>query len=201
MASSRVSGYSVYTFSHNAPVLWGIDLPVGRKVGISTSSYRNGVHTIEVYCGDSPDNDGFDAQYPVDVWAFGTGVSPSGNYGIQLFSTSGILTHDLALPNISFPVAVGEIGTSSQVPAGVGRPISVGTSPFVRIRYTNIDPDNESNGYYTTQTRNFVMRDSGNVVAYYEGTINKRTSPGFKPADNTISFPSTFFVSEGILLP
>lgn len=193
---SRIAGYSTHTFASTRPILWAIDLPVGRRVGVVSTRHVNGAYTLGVYCGSSPDSGGFDQQFAVDVWAFATLVAPSGGGGLRLRNSEGVVTHDFSVPNITFPIASGDLDISANLPA-VGRPVAIGNSPYYDVQYET----NEVN-FYKIDRREFLMRTEDNVVAYSTGVMYRSGNmSGTIPDGSTFSEPSPFFVVDGSLLP
>jgi hypothetical protein len=198
----RRSGYSTHTFATNSPVLWAIELPVGYRVGIVRSNYSGGVYTLEVYCGANPDGNGFDTQYPIHVWAFSTDLGAPSSYGLQIFDTNGVMTHDLAKPNISFPLNASYDGSSVTLNSAVTNPVVIGNSPYYSVTYTDRIPDEPSSGYVKKDTKRFLLRASNGNVGYSSGTIFRSgTNSGGKPPNSTFSAPSPFIIVEGALLP
>ncbi|OBV41707.1 hypothetical protein, partial [Janthinobacterium psychrotolerans] len=178
----RTAGYSRHTFASTLPVLWAIDLPVGRRVGIVDTAYSNGVYTIGAYCGGNPGNEGFDQQYPVDIWAFSMITGAHAGRGLLLRNSVGAITHDFGAPNITFPVAAGDLSTMATLPA-IGRPVVIGSSPFYDVSYNDREP-----GYVKEDRRQFVLRDSDGTVAYSSGVMFRSgLMNGNPPAGSTFS--------------
>ncbi|MDN2709575.1 hypothetical protein O0880_09105 [Janthinobacterium sp. SUN118] len=201
--SARQSGWSNYTFASDRTVLWAMGMPPGRRVGILGTSYLNGLHTVAVYCGANPDGDGFDVQEPVDIWAFSTLLdSKPSPFGLILrHSVTGRLTHDFGRPNVTFPIAGGDLDSLVQLPA-VGRPVAIGNSPFRHVSYSPYDPDDPRSGYVKTDTRRFLIRYENNAVAYSSGTTHRSSNEnGPMPEDTTFTEPSPFFIIDGTFLP
>ena len=200
--TGRRSGYSTHTFATNSPVLWAIDLPLGYRVGIVRSGYSGGVYTLEVYCGANPDSNGFDTQYPVDVWAFSSELGAPSSYGLQIFDAVGNMTHDLAKPNISFPLNTSFTGNPVSMNPAVSRPVVIGSSPYYDVRYTYRLPGEPTSGYIKKDTKNFLLRSGTGNVGYSSGTIFRSgTNNGGKPPDSAFTAASPFILVEGSLLP
>lgn len=201
--SARQSGWSNYTFASDRPVLWAMDMPPGRRVGILGTAYRNGIHTVAAYCGAHPDREGFDVQEPVDIWAFSTLLdSQPSPFGLILrHSVTGRLTHDFGRPNVTFPIGSGDLNSLVQLPA-VGRPVAIGNSPFYHVSFSPYDPDHPEDGYVKTDTRMFLTRYGNNAVAYSSGTTHRSSNDrGPAPEDTTFTEPSPFFIIDGTFLP
>lgn len=193
---SRNAGYSTHAFTSSQPILWAIDLPVGRRVGVVSTGYANGVYRLGVYCGANPDSAGFDQQFAVDVWAFATLTSAGGARGLRLRNGDGVITHDFSMPNITFPLAAGDLQTAAQLPA-LGRPVAIGHSPYYDVQFESNEVD-----YVKSDRRQFLLRGSDNVVAYSPGVIYRSGAmSGNPPAGSTFTDPSPFFVIDGTLLP
>ncbi|WP_143450999.1 hypothetical protein [Janthinobacterium sp. BJB301] len=191
----RTAGYSTHTFTSTRPVLWAIDLPMGRRVGIVGTGHKNGVYTIGAYCGGNPDFSGFDQQYAVDIWAFSTISAASSQFGLLLRNSDGAIAHDFAAPNITFPVAAGDLSSAAYLPPTV-RPVAIGNSPFYDVNYI----DRES-GFIKMDSRQFLLRES-NSVAYSTGVMfMSGVMSGNMPEGSTVSDPSPFFVIDGQFLP
>lgn len=190
-------GFSQYTFATDRPVLWAFDLPPGRRVGIFGTSYKDGVHTVGVYCGAGGDWQEFDRQEAVDIWAFSTISQARSKFGLILrHSQERYVTHDFGTPNITFPIASGYLDERVQIPA-VGRPVAIGNAPFYDVSYFDLEP-----GYVLTNRRNFLMRTGNNTVGYSPGlTFKKIVSQGKPGEDSTVSEPSPFLVIDGTFLP
>lgn len=196
---ANIAGYSRHTFASDLPIIWAIDLPVGRRVGIIDTGYANGVYTIGAYCGGNPNSLGFDQQFPVDIWAFSmiNGASTGSTSGLRLRNSAGIITHDFMAPNITLPIAAGDLSIAAVVPPGIGRPVVIGSSPYYDVTYTDLEP-----GYIKTDRRQFALRTSDNVVAYSAGLMFRSgSSSGTPPADSTFTEKSPFFVVDGQFLP
>lgn len=191
------TGYSQYTFATDRPVLWAFDLPLGRRVGIFGTSYKDGVYTVGVYCGEGGDWQKFDRQEPVDVWAFSTISQARSKFGLILrHSVDRYVTHDFGTPNITFPIASGSLGISVGIPA-VGRPIAIGNAPFYNVSYFDLEP-----GYILTNSRYFLLRTVNSTVGYSAGLTFKRIESQGRPGeDSTVSHPSPFLVIDGSFLP
>ncbi|MGK5069248.1 hypothetical protein [Janthinobacterium sp. RT4P48] len=190
------TGYSQYTFATDRPVLWAFDLPLGRRVGILGTSYKDGVHTVGVYCGAGGDLREFDTQEAVDVWAFSTISQARSKFGLILrHSEERYVTHDFGTPNITFPIASGSLGEGVRIPS-VGRPIAIGNAPFYDVSYFDLEP-----GYILTNNRNFLVRSS-NTVGYSAGLTLKRIASYGQPGEgSTVSHPAPFLVIDGTFLP
>ncbi|MED5596134.1 hypothetical protein [Janthinobacterium sp. P210006] len=195
----RTAGYSRYTFTSARPVLWAVDLPLGRRVGIVGTGYKNGVYTIGAYCGGNPDYAGFDQQYAVDIWAFSTisaaSSRGSSGFGLLLRNSNGAIAHDFAAPNITFPVAAGNVSSAAYLPA-TGRPVAIGNSPYYDVDYIDREP-----GYIKVDSRQFLLRENDRVaystgLMFMSGLMN-----GNPPEGSTVSDPSPFFVIDGQFLP
>lgn len=192
---SRRAGYSSHTFSSAKPILWAIDLPVGRRVGVVSTAYSGGVYTLSVYCGGNPDVEDFDQQFPVDVWAFST-LTGGGQRGLRIRNSAGVVSHDFSVPNITFPLAGGNLASPANLPA-VGRPVAIGHSPYYDVRFESNEVD-----YVKTDRRQFLLRGGDNTVAYSPGLIYRSGAmSGNPPAGSTFTDPSPFFVIDGTLLP
>lgn len=202
-AHFRQSGWSTYTFASERPVLWALDMPVGRRVGIIDTYYQNGVYTVAAYCGANPDRYGFDVQEQVDIWAFSTILdSKPSPFGLILrHSVTGRLTHDFGRPNVTFPIGGGDLNSYVQLPA-VGRPVAIGNSPFYHVSFSAYDLDDPHSGYVKTDTRNFLTRYGNNTVAYSSGTTHRSSyEKGPLPEDTTFTVASPFFIIDGTFLP
>jgi hypothetical protein len=192
----RNAGYSTHTFTSTRPVLWAIDLPPGRRVGIVGTGYKNGVYTIGAYCGGNPDSVGFDQQYAIDIWAFSTISAASARFGLLLRNSDGAVAHDFAAANITFPVAAGNISSTAHLPATT-RPVAIGNSPYYDVDYIDREP-----GYIKVDSRQFLLRDNNNRVAYSPGVMfMSGLMNGNPPEGSTVSDPSPFFVIDGQFLP
>lgn len=195
---SRTAGYSSHRFDSDRPILWAFDLPVGCRVGVVSAGYANGVNTLSVYCGANPDGRGFDQQFAVDVWAFST-LAPStvgAGQGLRLRNSSGVLSHDFSVPNITMPLSAGDLATVAQLPA-IGRPVAIGSSPYYDVQY-----ETDEVSYFKTDRRQFLMRSADNTVAYSTGLIYRSgANSGNPPAGSTLTDPSPFFVVDGQFLP
>lgn len=191
------TGYSQYAFATDRPVLWAFDLPLGRRVGIFGTSYKDGIYTVGVYCGSGGNGQEFDRQEAVDVWAFSTIFQAKSKFGLILrHSVEHYVTHDLGTPNITFPIASGSLNESVPIPA-VGRPIAIGNAPFYDVSYFDLKP-----GYILTNSRNFLFRTANNTVGYSAGlTFERIESQGQPGEDSTASDPSPFLVIDGTFLP
>lgn len=198
LGGSRVAGYSSYRFASDRPILWAFDLPVGRRVGVVSTGYANGINTIGVYCGANPDVQGFDQQFAVDVWAFST-LAPDtvgAGRGLRLRNSSGVLSHDFSVPNITLPLAAGDLTTPAQLPAIV-RPVAIGSSPFYDVQY-----ESDEVNYFKTDRRQFLLRAPDNSVAYSPGLIYRSGAMhGNPPQGSTLTDPSPYFVVDGQFLP
>ena len=191
----RTAGYSTYTFTSTKPVLWAVDLPLGKRVGIVGTGYKNGVYTIGAYCGGNPDFSGFDQQYTIDIWAFSTISAASSRFGLLLRNSDGAIAHDFAAPNITFPVAAGNLSSAAYLPA-TGRPVAIGNSPYYDVDYIDREP-----GYIKVDSRQFLLREN-NSVAYSTGLMfMSGLMNGNPPEGSTVSDPSPFFVIDGQFLP
>lgn len=200
--TGRRSGFSTHTFTTSSPVLWAIDTPVGYRVGIVRSGFSGGVYTLEVYCGANPDANGFDTQYAVDVWAFSTDLGAPSDFGLQMFDASGVMTHDLVKPNISFPVGASYNGNPTTISGAIARPVAVGNSPYYSVAYTYVIPDEPTSGYVKKDRKNFLLRAASGYITYSSGTIFRSgTNRGSKPTDSTFSADSPFIIVEGAFLP
>lgn len=195
---SRTAGYSSHRFDSTRPILWAFDLPVGRRVGVVSVGYANGVNTLSVYCGANPDGRGFDQQFAVDVWAFST-LAPDtvgAGRGLRLRNSSGVLSHDFSVPNLTLPLAAGDLTTPAQLPAIV-RPVAIGSSPYYDVQY-----ETDEVNYFKTDRRQFLLRAADNTVAYSPGLIYRSGAmTGNPPPGSTITDPSPFFVIDGQFLP
>ncbi|MDN2697783.1 hypothetical protein O0882_15800 [Janthinobacterium sp. SUN073] len=193
-----VSGFSTYQFSGFRGILWVIDLPVDRRVGVIKTSYVNGVHTLTVYCGANADeNGGFDQQEPVTIWAFATITEKVAARGLLLrHSVTNAVTHDFGTPTLTFPLALGGL-ENSVVVSSVGRPVALGASPFYEMNYVG------TGGQYTmTASRRFLVRRSNGVIAYAPALmLRSGLMSGTLPPDTVYSEPSPFFVLDGTNLP
>lgn len=191
----RTAGYSTHTFTSTKPVLWAVDLPLGKRVGIVGTGYKNGVYTIGAYCGGNPDFSGFDQQYAIDIWAFSTISAASSRFGLLLRNSNGAIAHDFAAPNITFPVAAGNLSSAAYLPA-TGRPVAIGNSPYYDVDYIDREP-----GYIKVDSRQFLLREN-NSVAYSTGLMfMSGLMNGNPPEGSTVSDPSPFFVIDGQFLP
>lgn len=193
-----VAGFSTYQFSGSGAILWVIDLPVDRRVGIIKTSYVNGVYTLTAYCGANADeNRGFDQQEPVTIWAFATIKEKVAARGLLLrHSVTNAVTHDFGTPALTFPLALGGL-ESSVVVSSVGRPVALGASPFYEMNYVG------TGGQYTmTASRRLLVRRSNGVIAY-DPTLVLRSDimSGNLPPDTVYSEPSPFFILDGTNLP
>lgn len=191
----RTAGYSTHTFTSTKPVLWAVDLPLGKRVGIVGTGYKSGVYTIGAYCGGNPDFSGFDQQYAIDIWAFSTISAASSRFGLLLRNSDGAIAHDFAAPNITFPVAAGNLSSAAYLPA-TGRPVAIGNSPYYDVDYIDREP-----GYIKVDSRQFLLREN-NSVAYSTGLMfMSGLMNGNPPEGSTVSDPSPFFVIDGQFLP
>lgn len=191
---SRRAGYSSHTFSSTKPILWAIDLPVGRRVGVVSTGYSGGVYTLSVYCGGNPDLEDFDQQFAVDVWAFST-LTDGGQRGLRIRNSAGIVSHDFSVPNITFPLAAGDLNSPADL-STIARPVAIGNSPYYDVRF-----EDTGSTFFKRDTRQFLMRGADNRVAYSPGVMYRSGAmTGPIPENSTFTDPSPFFVVDGNFL-
>lgn len=190
------NGYSTHTFASSEPCIFLVEAPNSSAVGIIDIAWSGGLYTIGVYASNGIHSSGLDIQRAVDVWAVGmiSGI-PSSNHGLVMYSSSGALTHDFNLPNVTFPLGMGDISSIALV-SGVQRPVVMGNSPFYDVTFF----DNENGTYTKKDYRNFLMYTSGSV-AYSRRLVFSGVLTGTPPADSTVTGISSFSVMEGIYLP
>jgi hypothetical protein len=201
----RVMGYQTHTSTHNGPILCAVDLPLGRRVGIIDVTGSAGAWSIKSYCGDTPDSNGFDVQYALDVWVFGFPPGPPHGYGMALRDGS-TLKHDLSLPNPLYPranvtIPLSPPGGGIAIPA-LTRPVAVGCASGERIITTVLGV----NTHADTFTRQFVHR-IGSIAApaltVTQGTDSRYQYFGPDPSGNDRDdfYTTVSFIIEGSLLP
>ena len=136
----RVAGYSIYRILHTGPILVAFDMPIGRHVGINRVTSPNpGVWEIEAYCGENPDEYGFDTQYPVDIWIFGFSKSRASPLGLVLHDENdGSISADFTQDSPLFPRAFGDgfaAKNGISIPE-MRRPVGIGMPGYAAILNT-----------------------------------------------------------------
>ena len=194
-----VAGSSIYRFTSTRSILWVIDLPVDRRVGILKTDYANGVHTLTAYCGYNAAEDGdFDQQEQVTIWAFTTITERIADAGLLLrHSVTNQVTHDFGAPALTFPLALGGLN-SGVVVTSVARPAALGASPYYEATY---EPGTGGQ-YIKTDYRRFLVRRVSGAIAYAPTLVLRSgIMSGALPPDTVYSEPSPFFIVDGTNLP
>lgn len=194
-----VAGSSVYQFSSTREILWVIDLPVDRRVGILKTDYANGVHTLTAYCGyNAAENGDFDQQEQVTIWAFTTITERVAARGLLLrHSSTNQVTHDFGAPALTFPLALGGLDNSVVVNS-VARPVALGASPYYEATYEA----GTGEQYIKTDYRKFLVRRASGAIAYAPTLVLRSgLMTGPLPPDTVYSEPSPFFIVDGTNLP
>lgn len=203
-APGKQAGYSTYRISWPGQVIFAVDLPLNRRVGIlGVTQPSAGVWDIRCYCGDGADSYGFDAtQYALDVWAYGVPQTPMTGMVFQVFKPDGTLAWDLTRPNPLWPrgFAIGAArGGGITIPA-LTRPVIIGCPA------SSYSGDNAMTtkhySYESTQsmwrrdTATTVREDTAMLQRYeYSATEPNGSGSGFDTYDTTC------FILEGATLP
>lgn len=195
----KVAGSSTYQFASSRMILWVIDLPVDRRVGILKTDYAGGVHTLTAYCGfNAAENGDFDQQEQATIWAFTTITERVASAGLLLrHSVTNQVTHDFGAPALTFPLALGGLDSGVLVNSVV-RPVALGASPYYEVTYEA----GTGGQYIRTDYRRFLVRRADGSIAYTP-TLVLRSGlvSGSLPPDTVYSEPSPFFVIDGTSLP
>lgn len=202
VSPGRIGGSSTYRILHSGPVIWAVDLPLNRYVGIiGTSQPFAGAWDVACHCGDSLDAFGFSTnQYAVDVWAFGFVPTLMDSYGMAIYDSAGTLSHDLSRPNLLFPRAFVEdsYGTPVTIPA-LSRPIAMGCPGSERRTQDRVSV----NTWADNAVRGMWLRGSATnmsqVLAGRQRFQYSAVDPRDGTADDIYRTPS--FILEGSLLP
>lgn len=194
-----LSGSSTYQFTSSRSILWVIDLPIDRRVGILKTDYANGVHTLTAYCGyNAAENGDFDQQEQVTIWAFTTITEQVASAGLLLrHSGTNQVTHDFGAPALTFPLALGGLD-SGVVVNSVARPVALGASPFYEATYV----EGTGREYIKTDFRRMLVRRANGSVTYAPALVLRSgVMSGALPPDTVYSEPSPFFILDGTNLP
>lgn len=200
-SGGRQWGYSVYRISHSGSIVPALDLPLNKTVGVhSVTQPSAGVWDITVYCGDSPDANGFDTQYQLDVWAFGIPSTILGTVGLALYNSSGGLAYDFSRPNLLFPRAyVSGANYSSVTIPSLTRPVVIGcpTSDLQGRYYLTI------NSAYSHWLRWGWKRTSSTSMTQASTTRfhNETFGPDQELGETNDAYATPAFLIEGSTLP
>lgn len=202
-APGKQGGYSTYRINWPGPVLFAVDLPLNRRVGIlSVTQPAPGVWEIQCYCGAGADSYGFDAtQYALDVWAYGVPQSPATGMVFQIFKPDGTLAYDLTKPNPLFPraFAVGPgRGAGITIP-GLQRPVIIGCP----TSYFRDDISVGSKRWALESSRSMWRRDSATTVREDVAMLQRYEYSATDPnggSGNEV-FDTPCFIIEGATLP
>jgi hypothetical protein len=196
----RVSGYSIYRFSHPGPITVALDLPLNKRVGvISIAQPVAGTWDVKVHCGDTPDaNDMDTVEYPIDVWAFGEFTSLHNGYGLAIYDDAGNLAWDFSRPHVLFPRDRVLLTGGSAAILALTRPAAVGT-PTTR---TMVAGTISFNTKQVVIRRGAWKRTSGTSISdvlYTEQTFRVFGPDPIDPEGDVL--PSSCFIVEGSTLP
>ena len=203
-APGKIAGYSTYRISWSGPVIFAIDLPLNKRVGIlSVTQPSTGVWEVKCYCGDTQDAYLFDAtQYQLDVWAYGLPTSASTGQVFQIFKTDGTIAYDLTKPNLLFPRAYQEAaarGSGITIPS-LTRPVIIGCPNSTDSQDINI-----STNHWAFYSNKSMWRRTSSTAVVEETVMLQRyeysaTDPN-EGAAGTDTFVTRSFILEGSTLP
>lgn len=198
----KVSGYSVYRINHAGPVVWAIDMPLNKRVGIiSSAEVSSGLWEVVCYCGDTLDEHQFDdVQYELSIWAFGVVTSPPNSLKAHIYNAAGELAYDLTQPNMLFPKVVGlSVPTAlNEIPV-MGRAIVMGC-PTSNPSYSTSQGTNRwASEFY----RGVWERISATEMRESLASVQRWEYSATEPVDVTSGFisPTTYIFMDGVNLP
>lgn len=201
----RVAGYSKYRISWPTPVVFAVDLPLNKRVGITNVTQPSvGVWEVTCYCGDTADSYGFDSnQYQLDVWAYGLPQTPMTGMVFQILNQyDGSVSYDLTRPNPLFPRAYANPaarGSGMTIPS-LSRPVVLGCPT------TTSAGDNfmSTNHYSFDSTRSMWRRTSTTTVVEETVWLQRYEYNATQPNGNGAGYEphsSPCFIIEGATLP
>lgn len=202
-APGRVAGYSTYQVAHAGPVIPVFDMPIGFNVGvISVTEISAGLHEIKMYCGMSPDTDGFETQYVVDVWAYGFAAARAGAFGLVLRDAdSGVIAADFTRDAPLFPRGSGDIYAT---PTGFSAPsltraVGLGMPAYWAVQETARPGSGSVADHYEYQM--FWRRASITSIVGITALMKQYRLNTETPTNDGDDGPGVLFVLEGAPLP
>ncbi|WP_338761984.1 hypothetical protein [Massilia sp. METH4] len=200
----RRAGYSRYRINWPGPVLFAVDLPLGKRVGIlGAFQVSPGVWEVRCHCGTDADANQFDiTQYALDVWAYGVPQTPQTGMVFQIFKPDGTLAYDLTRPNILFPraFALARARSSGITIPALTRPVIIGTpaSTFSAEGAVGVHT------YDYVSQRSMWRRESATVVKEDVVTLQRYQYFSEEPlglGEGLELFNTPCFLIEGATLP
>ena len=198
----RVSGYSVYRISSAGQVIFAVDLPLNKRVGIkSVTQPSAGIWEITCWCGSGADADNIDTvQYELAVWAYGIPTSAGSTFGMNIYDANSNIAYDLTRTNPLFPRAFVEILTGSVVTIpSLTRAVAMGCSTKSALIVNSIG----NNSWRYLGYHGLWQRTSSTSMSEVLACVQRYQFFSVEPSGQSDSYssPTRSFIIEGNLLP